>query len=131
MRKLIQSALVVGLASMPPLTHAGPYWVWENGDFRMFAGDLLFSSTDSKGSNPATRSIHKVHISKGDRELKDAEAQCFVHFYREQPVLMYCERGRSSELSGGVWRREGGQHFQCVSGCSSRVPKRFGAALDG
>lgn len=92
----------------------------------MITGDRLYESVDDDGKGPAYRSIHKVSIRKKHLKLGDKDALCFVHRYRDEPVLMYCEAGRPSELSGAVWSREhGGQDFQCVAGCGARVPKRL------
>jgi hypothetical protein len=112
---------------------AGPYWLWQDQQYHMFAGDLLFSSVDATvgSATPVTRSIHKVVILKSGILLEDDRAMCFVHFHGDEPVLMYCEPGHKDTLSGGVWRRSRGtSDFVCISGCGSKVPKRFHAALD-
>ena len=125
--------MFLSLFAVAHRVHAGPYWYWEAGDFEMIAGAALFESVDEgKGSDPVLRDVRRVSIRKSGQQLSDKEALCFVHFYRGQPVLMYCEPGRPSELSGAVWRRSiGSQHFQCISACAGQVPKRFIANIDG
>lgn len=111
---------------------AGPYPYWFGANYSMMSVEVLWPKSDERASQ-STRgnsALHRLHVTRGGEE--DKENVCFMHVDHEVPSLIFCESKKGATLSSVVWRRRRGNddHFECISGCSKKIPRLLSLAID-